>query len=613
MRVKSIGTAMATLVAGCALAQSTVVVEEWNYTGNSLTGDNGTAMTFVSSAGNVDETGGAKDNTYTVNRDAGFSGTIMSGLNISTANTETVTISFTMASWDLTKSGNNGYWGIRIRNASNTDVAHFRFLANAQGTVAALYNAYGQITDSGANNRTFATGGVISTNQAVTGPVTVSLTLDLVNGTYAIDSTVWDTPYTVQASGTIAGLSGAVIDNFSWAWANINDAPATNAPNGDFVELDQISLTKTVPDAVTPTYGETLVEQWDFTGDSLVGSNGNTAAEFDEGGNVDDPGNNTWTLNRTAWNSDSVLSGLNITSNTADKVELSMTFSSWNFTNYTGGVPSFSMRLRNSSGHLMTRFRYTAKTLNTTNAVMTVDGFQYDGGNLFGGTFIQGGEILSGHTGSGSVTVGFTIDYVADTFTFWLGDPDTDDGSGWLNRYAGQYTGSLSAGFEDITIDNLTWMWSNVSTSLNHFVELDQIRITTYKAAPIPEGYEGWILDYPGVGVLTNKTDNPDGDALNNLYEYALGGNPASNDTGYASTLSEGSGYLEYIHVMRNDDETLTYYLVTDNDLVFAPGWTNSGYTVTGINTNSGIENFDAVTNQIPTTEDQLFFKLMVE
>ena len=247
-----------TALAGAALVFATLggasaaIVEQWDYTGNSLQGVNANAMGFVGSGGNVDETGGAKDNTWTVNRSAGFSNTIMSGLNISTANTETVTVSYTLSSWDMTKSGNNGYWGIRLRTAAATDVAHFRFGVNNQGTVAFMSNAYGQITDSGSNLRTTAIGGVVSANQAGASAVTVSLTLNLLNGTYAIGSTSWATPYTVQASGTIDGLSGAVIDNFSWAWANINDTPVTAAPNGDFVEFDQIKIeTQAIPESAT--------------------------------------------------------------------------------------------------------------------------------------------------------------------------------------------------------------------------------------------------------------------------------------------------------------------------------------------------------------------------
>jgi hypothetical protein len=228
-----------------------VIIEQWDYTANSLNSINGTAMTFVAAATTLDETGGAKDDTFTVNRDPNFSGTVRTGLNISSATTDSITVSFTIASWDLTRSGNNGQWLIRLREADNNDVGQLRFMADGTGgTKIALDGEYGQITDNQGTQRGQANGGLVSDIQTGSSPVTVSLTLDLDNETYALESTVWHQEYAAQSTGTIAGLSNAVIDNFSWGWWQVNDTPVTAAPNGDFVELDQIVIT-TVPEPST--------------------------------------------------------------------------------------------------------------------------------------------------------------------------------------------------------------------------------------------------------------------------------------------------------------------------------------------------------------------------
>jgi hypothetical protein len=243
------------------------IIEQWDYTANSLNSNNGTPMTFVSGGDNLDETGGAKDDTYTVNLNPNFSGTVRTGLNISSSTVQSITVSFTIASWDLTRSGNNGQWLIRLREADNNDVGQLRFMADGTGgTKIALDGEYGQIKAADGGDRNQAIGGLVSAGQTSSSPVTVSLTLDLVNETYALESTVWENEYTAQSTGTIAGLSNAVIDNFSWGWWQVNDDPVTAAPNGDFVELDQIVIST----ARAPSAYEIAVTDLQFSGSNLI-------------------------------------------------------------------------------------------------------------------------------------------------------------------------------------------------------------------------------------------------------------------------------------------------------------------------------------------------------
>ncbi|MEA2067581.1 MAG: hypothetical protein U9P12_00135 [Verrucomicrobiota bacterium] len=135
--------------------------------------------------------------------------------------------------------------------------------------------------------------------------------------------------------------------------------------------------------------------------------------------------------------------------------------------------------------------------------------------------------------------------------------------------------------------------------------------------APVIPPYTLWASQYPSMGSQTNQTDNPDGDGLNNLYEWGLGGDPTNSvDIGHVPTFGivedGGSKFLEYIHAKRNDSDDLglDYHLDLNTDLVYG-NWVSNNYEV-GIGTLDS--EFDAVTNRIPTdTEDAQFIKLMIE
>ncbi len=133
-----------------------------------------------------------------------------------------------------------------------------------------------------------------------------------------------------------------------------------------------------------------------------------------------------------------------------------------------------------------------------------------------------------------------------------------------------------------------------------------------------PMGYSNWIGFYD-VGSATNMTDNPDGDTLDNLAEFALGGDPADPaDTGHAPIIGtdadDGTNWLTYVYARRKTaaDIGLDYHLEQACDLGF-PNWTNDFYEVTG--TGVLVEaQFDAVTNRIPMeVEEMQFLKLVIE
>ena len=216
------------LLSAASALYGQTIIEQWDYTSNSLTGVNGNNMTFVNT-GSTDQTGEGFDNTYTVNRGSGSGGNVLpTGLGLTGG---TVKAEMTFSSWQL--SGTNAFFAINFRNPEGTSIAQLRLQGNTAGTRVTLDGEIGQITDSNGVARGTAIGGFVSAAAADTTPVTISLTLGLDDGSYLLESSLWTTQYGGQQSGTIVGLSDATVDNFRWV--------ATNWIAGtDFVELDQI-------------------------------------------------------------------------------------------------------------------------------------------------------------------------------------------------------------------------------------------------------------------------------------------------------------------------------------------------------------------------------------
>lgn len=153
-------------------------------------------------------------------------------------------------------------------------------------------------------------------------------------------------------------------------------------------------------------------------------------------------------------------------------------------------------------------------------------------------------------------------------------------------------------------------------------IYLDNIQITIESVEPVlSEMYDSWASSFGLSGTNATSSANPDGDALNNLYEYGLGGNPTNgNDIGFIPTYEVGAdggtNWFYYVHPQRNDAENagLTYSLDSDLDLVNAPGWTNADYEVVGTASDGFGSGFDAVTNRVSTEGKSVeFIQLQIE
>jgi len=126
--------------------------------------------------------------------------------------------------------------------------------------------------------------------------------------------------------------------------------------------------------------------------------------------------------------------------------------------------------------------------------------------------------------------------------------------------------------------------------------------------------YDSWVSDMNlTVGVNDGRNDDPDSDTMDNLLEYALGGNPLLGDAAmYLPVESVEGSYLNLVYRRRLDAGTvgLDYNVYSSEALVFGP-ITNA--TEEAGSAVLGTTNFEAVTNRVPTNvEARQFMQLNV-
>ncbi len=139
-------------------------------------------------------------------------------------------------------------------------------------------------------------------------------------------------------------------------------------------------------------------------------------------------------------------------------------------------------------------------------------------------------------------------------------------------------------------------------------IRLDNVRLLNLTTG----SYVGWMGSYPAAGVATNYTDDPDGDGMNNLLEYALGGEPDVSDASSVQpAVSMENGWMVYVYKQRKNHESfgLDYSVLSGADLVSGP-LTNA---TTVIGSGEYDSDFNLVTNGIPTDAPQAFMQLKVQ
>jgi hypothetical protein len=131
-----------------------------------------------------------------------------------------------------------------------------------------------------------------------------------------------------------------------------------------------------------------------------------------------------------------------------------------------------------------------------------------------------------------------------------------------------------------------------------------------------PPSYADWTGSFGLGGTNAAYAADPDSDGMNNLLEYALGGNPTIDDAAGKLPVAEtgelgGTNWFNYIYCRRLDAaaRNLTYDVLAADDLTFT-AWTNSTEEAGSAAIDA---EFESVTNRVPTdTDPQQFMKLEV-
>jgi hypothetical protein len=241
---------------------------------------------------------------------------------------------------------------------------------------------------------------------------------------------------------------------------------------------------------------------------------------------------------------------------------------------------------------------------------------RYDAGPMaahLGGVSIVKGDLFPVAAGD---TVVFALNYTASNgeMVFW--DSKNNNARTNTTTVAGNFTTAkkMRLAGSDNTGQYMDGMIGEVkifasSLSPDDFNAQRTALASKWGAAEIPK-YTRWASGW-GVNI-GSETNDYDSDELNNLCEYALGGNP-TNGTVDPAVLPEliktGSGF-DYVYVQRNDDPALVYTVKAATNL-FSPSWTNIAGGV--ISTNAGAGSFDTVTDSFPITKEKLYIRLTIE
>lgn len=127
-----------------------------------------------------------------------------------------------------------------------------------------------------------------------------------------------------------------------------------------------------------------------------------------------------------------------------------------------------------------------------------------------------------------------------------------------------------------------------------------------------PSPYENWITLYGLIGAETNLTADLEPDGMNNLLEYALGGNPTNDDAAAILPTSVVEGdFLNYVYNRQNPaDPKLSYEVLSSTDLVNEQIETATDFA----GASAPVDGIESATNQVSTTtEGEQFMQLKVE
>ena len=171
--------------------------------------------------------------------------------------------------------------------------------------------------------------------------------------------------------------------------------------------------------------------------------------------------------------------------------------------------------------------------------------------------------------------------------------------------------------FTTIKISSLptTAITTNFADGVTATITVDMVTDTAVLTIT-GDDYSAWAQDFglTGVDALPKTDVEPDG--LDNLMEYALGGNPTNDDAAAVSpktyTADEGgTNWFYHVSDQRTDDTALTFTLGSEIDLVFGTLWDTNDVSFVG--ESMVTDNYKTVTNRTEATPNAKFIQLKVQ
>ncbi|WP_136077637.1 hypothetical protein [Pontiella desulfatans] len=470
-------------------------------------------------------------------------------------------------------SNTTGNAGMTIRDTANGNVAmgfRLRFDGN---------NHLLQMDDANGNNQTMATfpGSTLSN-------LSVRLVMDLDNSGSAGSAALL---YTLDGGVEIgATYEGTVHANFELSQYRMI-VQTVNGGNGwqlgDTILTDNLRFEKVAAMPLPPVYGNLVVYEMNDPVDTLLNALAQTGTDGGQfvGADANIAANGLGSLVASGDGTNDVYRAHDLDFAYVDGLHrLEFAFDEWNLV-ASEDSSSLKFGFGDSTGNNNVQFGID---VNTNNGTVRFRAAANNGGGA--------GQDFYDHAGYvASTGVVLRIDANLDAGTYsasWWYDNQTEDDA--VSVVSGASLGALS----DIAQVKLTLnVGGTIGMDPADYINVDYLRYTSTAVIPTAaEFYNAWLAEYPTLGALTNLTDNKDGDALDNLGEYAFGGDPDDpNDIGYVPNMGDtvdigGTNYILHVYQRRQDNSIrgLSHWIELDTDLIFDPAFTNdtSLYTIYG-------------------------------
>ncbi len=214
-----------------------------------------------------------------------------------------------------------------------------------------------------------------------------------------------------------------------------------------------------------------------------------------------------------------------------------------------------------------------------------------NGANTYlGSTAINAGSLELGSSGSlrfwavasgaNNAVSGAGTAVLGGTFDIDLSAAATNAGSSWT--LVSVASPSYPASFNVAGFTNSGGTWSRGTNGVTY--QFSQSTGTLSVAGSVPESaYNSWLTNYPGLGVNTNGTADPDGDGFNNDLEFAFDGNPTVGTAALLTATRSGSNAV-FNFVASTNTSAVSYAVQSTTNLSTGPWDDDIGVTASVTN-----------------------------